>query len=92
MRIELLQDTEQADQFRCHVWGLELHRLTPSFPRDENGRPAHVTDAPIFVERGMDHSRINYPQEVIIAPDSALETVVGDLKRFLEHVTGEAAK
>ena len=93
-RIELLRDTEKSDHFRCRVWELDLHRLTPSFPRDENNRPAHITDAAIFVERGIAHSRIEYPLEDIIASDvdAALEIVVNDLKRFLEHVTGEGAK
>jgi hypothetical protein len=93
-RIELLRDTEKSDHFRCHVWELEFHRLTPSFPRDENNEPAHITDARIFVERGIAHSRINYPLEDIIASDidSALEVAVSDLKKFLEHVTGEEAK
>ena len=93
-RIELLHDTEKADHFRCRVWELEFHRLTPSFPRDENDLPIHITDSPIFVERGIAHSQIKYPLEVITAPDadSALEIIIGDLKRFLEHVTGEAAK
>ena len=91
-RIELLRDTEKSDHFRCRAWELELHRLTPSFPRDDRNQPAHITDAPILVERGIAHSRINYPLEDIIAPDveSALEIVVSDLKRFLEHVTGGA--
>ncbi len=93
-RIELLRNMEQVNHFRCRVWELELHRLTPSFPRDENNLPAHITDDRIFVERGIAHSRINYPLEEIVAPDaeSALEIVIGDLKRFLEHVSGEATK
>jgi hypothetical protein len=93
-RVELLRDTEKSDHFRCRVWELELHRLTPSFPRDENDLPAHVTDSPIFVERGIAHSRIKYPLEEIVAPDAdaALRIVLDDLKRFLEHVTGEEAK
>jgi hypothetical protein len=92
-RIELLRDAERADHFRCHVWQLELHRLTPSFPRDENGLPAHVTDACIFTEEGVPRSRIAYPLEDIVAPnvDSALEIVLDDLKSFLKHVTGEEA-
>jgi hypothetical protein len=93
-RIELLRDREKPGHFRCRVWELELNRLMPSFPRDENDLPAHITDSPIFVERGIAHSRIKYPLEEVVAPDaeSALEIVLGDLKRFLEHATGEEAK
>jgi hypothetical protein len=93
-RVELLRNTEKSDHFRCRVWELELYRLTPSFPRDENNLPAHITDSPIFVERGIANSRIKYPHEDVVTPDadSALQIVLGDLKRFLEHVTGEKAK
>ena len=92
--MELFRDTERADHFRCHVWELELFRLTPSFPQDDNGLPAHITDDTIMVERGIAHQRLNYPREDIIASnvEAALEVVIDDLKRFLEHTTGETAR
>jgi hypothetical protein len=93
IRIELLRDTGTADHFRCHVWELELFRLTPSFPRNENGQPEHITDDVLMVDRGIARSQIAYPREDIVAPDveAALEIVLGDLKDFLKHVTGEEA-
>jgi hypothetical protein len=93
IRIELLQDTEAKDHFRCHVWELELFRLTPAFPRDENDQPAHISDDILMVDRGIAHSRIAYPAENIIASDAdaALEIVLDDLKQYLKHVTGEEA-
>jgi hypothetical protein len=92
-RIELFRDTTRADHFRCHVWELEFFRLTPTFPQDENNQPAHISDDVIMVERGISFSRIKYPREDIVAPDAdaALEVVIDDLKRFLEHATGEVA-
>jgi hypothetical protein len=92
-RIELFQSTEATDHFRCHVWELELFRLTPSFPRDEDGLPAHISDDVLMVERGIAHRKISYPMEDIVASDvnAALKIVVEDLKRFLERVTGEKA-
>jgi hypothetical protein len=93
IRIELLQDTEAQERFRCHVWEIELFRLTPTFPQDENGQPAHVSDGALMVDRGIPRSSIRYPEEDIIAADvdAALEIVLDDLKRYLEHVTGEEA-
>ena len=93
IRIELLRDTEKGDHFRCHVWELEQFRLTPTFPRDEYDRPAHISDDVLMVERGIAGSRTAYPKEDIVASDvdAALEIVLGDLKRFLEHVVGEEA-
>ena len=93
LRIELFRNTEAADHFRCHVWELEFFRLTPTFPQDENNQPAHVSDDVLLVDRGIANSRIAYPKEDIIAAnvDTAIEIVIDDLKRFLEHVTGERA-
>jgi hypothetical protein len=43
-RIELFCDTENQNIYRCHVWALELFRLTPSFPQDRNNKPKDITD------------------------------------------------
>jgi hypothetical protein len=93
IRIELLQDAEAKDHFRCHVWELELFRLTPTFPQDEMGQPAHTSDDVAMVDRGIPRSRIAYPREDIIAADvdAALRIVLDDLKQYLKHVTGEEA-
>lgn len=92
-RIELFRDTESADRFRCRVWELELFRLTPGFPRDSNNLPSHTTNDTIMVERGVARQLIEYPREDIIAAnvEAALEIVINDVGRFLEHVTGEPA-
>jgi hypothetical protein len=93
LRIEMLQATEANDRFRCHVWESELFRLTPTFPQDESGRPSHVSDDALMVDRGIAHSRIAYPGEDIIAADvdAALAIVMDDLKQYLKRVTGEEA-
>ena len=44
LRIELFRNTEKERHFRCHAWQLELFRLTPTFPMDENNSPAHICD------------------------------------------------
>jgi len=91
IRIELFKDIETKGRFRCHVWELELFRLTPTFPQSEDNQPAHISDDVLMVDRGIARSRIAYPKEDIVAPDAdaALEIVLDDLKRFLEQVTRE---
>jgi hypothetical protein len=94
MRIELFRNTEKEDHFRCHVWELEMFRLTPTCPMDEDNQPAHICDDVLMVDRGIPRSHIPYPLEDIVAPniDAALEIVLNDLKGFLEHSTLEKAK
>jgi hypothetical protein len=93
-RIELLRNTEDETRFRCHVWETEMFRLMPSFPRDDKDEPAHVSDDTLMVERPIPRSQVEYPSEDIVAldADAALEIVLADLRRFLEHSTGEAAR
>lgn len=57
-RIEIFRDTEPSGLYRCRAWESELFRLTPSFPRDEDEKPAHVTDDTILVARGIPRSEI----------------------------------
>jgi hypothetical protein len=90
-RIELFQDTERKDFFRCNVWERELFRLIPSFPRDENNEPAHFTDDAILVKRPIAHSKLDYKGFVAPDQDTALKMIIDDLKYFLEYVTGEKA-
>lgn len=90
-RIELFQDTENPDHFRCHVWELELFRLSPTFPINESNQPAEISDDILMVERPFPHRKVNYDNFVAPNPDAALGIVVADLKTLLEHVTGEKA-
>ena len=94
MRIELFRNTEKPDHYRCHVWELEMFRLTPTFPMDESGQPAQISDDMVMVDRGIPSSRVSYPREDIVAPsiEAALEIVMNDLKISLEHSTSEKVK
>ena len=94
MRIELFRNTEKADHFRCHVWELELFRLTPTFPMDDHGQPAVVSDDMVMVDRGIPRSNLSYPQEDIVAPsiEAAFEIVMTDLKASLENPVAKKTK
>ncbi len=93
-RIEIFQDTERTDFFRCRVWELEHFRLTPTFPMDEGGKPLHISDDVIQVERSATYrisKDLSYGY-VAADADAALQKIIDDLKSFLEHVTGEKAQ
>jgi hypothetical protein len=95
IRIELFCDTEREGWFRCHVWELEMFRLTPTFLQDQSGQPAHLTDDTIMVERGLAGSSItSHLKQSFAAPnvEAALGMVIEDLKSYLEQVTGERAQ
>jgi hypothetical protein len=87
MRIELFRNTEKSDHFRCHVWELEMFRLTPTFPMDDSGQPAALSDDMVMVDRGIPRSRGSYPREEIVAPtiEAAFEIVMTDLKASLDE-------
>lgn len=88
-RIELFRDTEREDHFRCHVWEIELFRLTPRFPDDENHEPTEVSDDLVLVDRGIAHSQLDYDGFFASSIDAALKLIIADLDRFLEHATRE---
>jgi hypothetical protein len=52
-RIEIWQDTERKDRFRCYIWELERFNLTPTFPQDETGKPRDTSSDVTQVERSM---------------------------------------
>lgn len=92
-RIELFRDTERDDHFRCHIWELEHFRLNPTFPRDDSGGPAHISDDVIMVERGTTYRIKGFGGSFIASSaEAALETVIAELNNFLKHVTGEELK
>ena len=94
IRVELLRNTEKADHFRCHVWELELFRLTPTFPMDEKGQPAAISDDTVMVDRGMNLGIRDSAQEDIVAPsiEAAFAIVMNDLKTSLEQSPSKKAK
>jgi len=94
-RIEIFQDSERTDFFRCRVWELELFHLTPTSPMDENGKPLHISSDVIQVERSATYRifrDLSYEGYVAADADAALQKIIDDLKSFLEHVTGEKAQ
>jgi hypothetical protein len=90
IRFEVFKDKERQGHYRCRMWQLERHELQPTFPSDEQGRPRpdHLYTALIAVDwSGPQMS--DYDDIIAADADAALETVLEDFKRFLEHVTGE---
>jgi hypothetical protein len=72
---------------------LEHFRLNPTFPRDDSGGPAHISDDVIMVERGTTYRIKGFGGSFIASrAEAALETVIAELNNFLKHVTGEELK
>ena len=88
-RIEIWQDMADMTHFRCRFWELEYMRLTPSFPQDSHGQPAHVTDDRLLVERGFTGQTVTLNPFHAADVDAAVAIALSDLKRFLQHVTEE---
>lgn len=93
IRFEIFRDTEREGRFRCRMWQLERHEIQPTFPQDENGRPRsdHLYSPLIAVDFGGPQMK-DYDDIVADDADKALEIVIEDFKKFLEHVTLEKAK
>lgn len=88
-RIEIWEDTEDSTRFRCRFWQSEPFRLTPSFPRNEQGQPAHHTDDILLVERNFTGQTVTLEPFPAANVDAAVAIALGDLKRFIEHTTKE---
>jgi hypothetical protein len=89
-RFEILRDTERKDLFRCRVWQLEFFRIQSTFPQS-GGIPAHEpSDHVLIVEWEGPHVG-HYDDFVATDVEAALETVMQDFRKFLEHMTSEKA-
>ena len=91
-RIEIWQDSEDSTRFRCRFWETEPFRLIPSFPRDEQGEPAHQTEDTLLVERSLTGQGITLEPFHAATIEEAVTIALGDLRRFIEHATEEAVQ
>jgi len=85
-RIELFQ-SKNTTLFRAHVWEIELCRITPSSPSSPSGKPLHVSDDYLLLERT---GRLGRRYESFEAEDqeAALQVVLDDLTVKLKEWTG----
>jgi hypothetical protein len=91
-RIEIWQDTEQKDSFRCYIWELEIFDLTPTFLRDETANSLETCAEEIQVERSWRYGRTQQFVNKEFKADSvetALQMVLENLKAELKYITGE---
>jgi hypothetical protein len=88
IRFELLRNTERKDHFRCRVSQLEFFRIQSTFPQSD-GNPAHEpSDHRLSVE--WDGPLAGHYDDFVAADaDAALEKVIEDFCKFLEHATIE---
>ncbi len=91
LRIELFQSLSDRTLFRCKAWRSEFFRIQSTFPRDKSGvKPLHPpSDEIILVEFGQKHFQGGDAFNADSA-DDALDKIINDLGKALEHITGRA--
>ena len=88
MRIDVLQDIANPNQFRCRIWKLEFYRIQPTFPQDNDGEPLPFS-ADELIWTDWEYN-LNDDYQLFTAKDSddALAKILADIKQFLVRVTG----
>jgi hypothetical protein len=88
LRIELFQSEENDTVFRARLWQTELFRLKPTIPTSEEDP---YCDDLLLLQRSLGKESFDYGFFSAYDPRDALELVLKDLSRFLEHLSGQAA-
>ncbi len=90
IRIDILQDISNPNQFRCDLWQLDYYRIQPTFPQDpDTGKPtAYKADQAIWMD--WSHSLTgSYKSFIASDANDALNVVLTDLKEFLITTVGK---
>lgn len=84
-RLELFQDTEKEDVFRCRMWERDLFRLKPTPYEDEaTGKlVAGEEDEELLVERTWELSD-EFESFEAESPEHAINQVLDALRHYLE--------
>ena len=84
-RLELFQNSEQDDVFRCRMWERELFRLKPTPHVDEStGRAVEDdVDEDLLIERTWELSD-DFEAFEAESPEAAINEVIDSLLRHLE--------
>ncbi len=90
LRIELFQDTERTQHYRCRLWELDSFRLKDTKPMVKSGRPKDVSDDVLPSGRA---SRLqgDYGNFKAANEKAAIKIVLSDLMERLESWTGDKA-
>jgi hypothetical protein len=92
LRLEVFRDTENANNFRVHIWESEHFNLEPTFPVKRNGKKlSYKSSELIMLERGTQLGG-NYESFKAKDANDAVRIVIKDLKQRLEHWTTVTAK
>jgi hypothetical protein len=86
-RLELFQDTERANLFRCRMWERDLFRLTPTPYKDEaTGKLIEgEEDEELLIERTWELSD-EFENFAADSAEDAINQVVTALKEYLERL------
>jgi hypothetical protein len=84
-RIELFQDTERNQRWRCRMWERELCRLTLTLAEDRKETLPCESDEQVLVERTWELSNRFEDFEAPTA-NAALELFLSALRAYLQRV------
>ena len=86
--VELWQSLRRRTSFKARIWESELFRLSPTFPQSKAGRPLHVSDDLVRVERPIPHFGFEYEEFSAKSVLAAVGVVSTGFTRFLNHALG----
>lgn len=92
-RVELFQDTERANHYRCRLWERDLYRLNPS-PVQSNGNGTNQDlecDEEILIERTWELSD-EFEDFEAESAEEALDRFLDALEIYLKRLVPEAAR
>ncbi len=88
IRLEVFESVESDGHFRAVFWERELVRITPTFPRDENDHPEHISDDTLLLERSatLEHTYDDFHADTV---SDAVRIVLEDYLTRFEKITGK---
>lgn len=87
-RIELFQDTERANHFRCRMWERDLYRLRMTAMNDtSDGEDDYESDEELLVERTWELSD-EFEDFEAENPEAAMKIFLERLTQYLKEIMG----
>jgi hypothetical protein len=85
-RVDLLQNIKEPSEFRFSTSELEMFRLIPVFPMNEDNEPLHTSDDLLWVKRTFPMESENEKTFVAASIDEAKQFVLSQLEFFHKRI------
>ena len=86
-RIELFQDTERSNRFRCRMWERELYHMRLTMTDKNEPESNFESDEEVLVERTWELSS-EFEDFEAETPEAAMRRFLDSLEKYLERITG----